>query len=264
MTIGTHFQHDLIAKYVSVFGTIFNDIYIARSDGTDPKKQFFKVPISYAPREKYWAMLKQKPDGKTKAIQLPRMAFEITGLQYDPTGRGVSRSKYRGVNENKILHPAPWNINFQLNIIAKTDSDALAIVEQILIYFQPEVTLTIRAISEVDQIEEDVPIVYNGISHQDTYEGSDFQTRRALTWSIDFTMKAWLYGPKQTRKVIKHIEVNTHLGPYGSNPTHQVTIQPGLTEDGDPTTDINETIPFADINETDNWAYIVKFEDLDE
>lgn len=263
MSIGTHFQHDLISKYVSVFGTLFNDIYIARSDGSNPKRQFFKVPISYGPREKYWAMLKQKPDGKVKAIQLPRMSFEITGMQYDTSGRGVSRTKYRGSGDSQILHPSPWNINFQLNIISKSDIDALAIIEQILIYFQPDVTLTVRAISGIEGIEEDIPIVYNGISTNDLYE-DDFTTRRVLTWTIDFTMKAWLYGPKQTRKVIKHIEVNTHLGSRFSNPNHRVTIQPGLTEDGEPTTDINESIPFVDIEESDNWAYIVQFEDLNE
>lgn len=261
--IGTHFQHDLIRKYVSIFGTLFNDVRIARSDGENEKEQYFTVPISYGPREKYWAMIKQKPDGKQKSIQLPRMSFEITGMNYDPTERGVSRTKRRGAEHNVIGYPSPWDINFQLNIMAKTEQDVFAIIEQVLMYFQPDYTVTVRALADVFDIDTDIPIVYGSTSHVDAYEG-DFITRRVLTWQIDFTMKAWLYGPTAPRKVIKHIEVNTHLGPLGSKPQERLTIQPGLTEEGEPTTDIDEAIPFAEVEESDNWAYIITYDDVNE
>ena len=49
-----HFYHASIRKLVVAFGSLFDEIYISRTqeDGTEIKK--IKVPISYGPKEKFY------------------------------------------------------------------------------------------------------------------------------------------------------------------------------------------------------------------
>jgi len=255
----TEFYHELMTKYVAIFGSLFNNVKISRTDRVTAKLQNFKVPISYGPREKFLAMVQQKPDAKKAAIQLPRMSFEITSVEYDPT-RKFQRTQSQKTNEQIAFEPTPFNIGFQLSILAKTTTDALKIVEQILPYFNPDWTVTAQLIPELDRTW-DIPIVRTGQSQQDVYEG-DFLTRRAVTWMLDFEMRAWLHGPTQTKKVIKFIKVNT----YGTmdmtaDPNNVITIQPGLTANGQPTTDIDQTIDYLLIDEDDDWAVITQSSD---
>lgn len=254
--IGRYFRHDLIRKYVSIFGTLFNDIYIQRDGDTTEKDQFFKVPIAFAPREKFLAMMMQKPAEKKRAMILPRMSFEITGMQFDPQRKMNRNNRYH--EKGRMFHElVPWNINFQLNIMAKSYKDAMAIVEQILVYFQPDWTVDMKIDPDMERTQH-IPIVLAGVSHTDSYE-NDFRERRVLIWTLDFVMKAYLIGPISTAKVIKHIEIN--MRPDKSNYRTSIEIQPGMTADGEPTTDINESIPWQDIEEEDNWDYIITIED---
>lgn len=75
--------------------------------------------------------------------------------------------------------PVPYNIEFELAIIAKTQDDGLQIVEQILPFFQPQFTVTINLIPEMEETR-DVPIILNSIDYNDDYEG-DYTTRRYIT-----------------------------------------------------------------------------------
>lgn len=255
----THFQNELLRKYVILFGTLFNNIYITRDSSTATKVQNFKVPVAYGPREKYLAMVKQKPESKVKAIQLPIMSFEISGMQPDPERRFLRKNVYRSGDVDSF-EPAPWNISFTLNIMTKTDFDASKIVEQCLYYFNPDWTVAAQLI-DGNERTWDITTVFNDVSHQDVYEG-DFTQRRALTWQINFTMKAWLHGPVLDKKRIKFIRINTHLGDLnGSTIDESTTIQPGLTANGQPTTDITQTIPYQQIEMEDNWDFIVQFTD---
>lgn len=254
--LSTNFHHELLRKYVILFGNLFNNVKIKRSDGTTDT-QFFKVPISYAPMEKALAMVSIKPTvEKKQAIVLPRMSFEITGLEYDATRKFGRTLMYR-VGNNVLFEPSPWNINFDLNIITKTDFDGTKIVEQILPYFNKEWNLTVQLLDDVERTW-DIPVVLNNVQHTDSYE-NDFITRRALIWTLSFTLKGWFHGPTHERKVIKFIKVNTYTDTLATTPSEYVTIQPGQTANGEPTTDINETVPYADIEADEPWDYIIQF-----
>lgn len=254
---GDPFYHELLRKYVSIFGTLFDDIRIKRSDGVSDV-QYFKIPISYGPREKYWAMVSQKPESKVQAIQLPRMSFEITGVEYDPT-RKVRRANKTITSDGRILfEPVPYDISFQLNVMAKSTVDALKIVEQILPYFNPDWTVAAQLIETDDRIY-DIPVVLNSQSHTDAYDG-DFSTRRVLNWEFNFVMKGWLHGPIKNRKVIKFVRTNIFPSMTANNWVDSITIQPGLTANGQPTTDISQTIDYHLIESTDDYGYIVQVE----
>ena len=134
--LGTYTYHEIIRKTVVGFGTLFNNIEVRRTKGS--KTEVMKVPLAYGPKQKFLARLRQVGDLSQKdatQITLPRIAFEMQGISYDPT-RKVSPTQYirhtTGDTTNKGFMPVPYNINFELAILAKNQDDALQIIEQIL------------------------------------------------------------------------------------------------------------------------------------
>lgn len=253
--LGNDFEHQLIRKYVAVFGTIFNDINITRQKG-DEVAHKFNVPIMYGPREKYLAMIKQKPDDKVWATILPRMSFQIMGMEYDVERKFLRNNEFRSSN-HRIYEAKPWNIHFQLSVLTKTEMDATKIVEQILYYFDPDLTVAVQLVENVDR-SWDIPINLMGITNDEIYEGN-FEERRMIMWTLDFTMKAWIIGPVNEAKVIKFMTINTIPS---EDITDVTTIRPGLTKDGKPTTNENESIHYLDINAWDDYAIIEKHEEI--
>lgn len=253
-------------KYVAAFGTLFNDIHIDRRDNTGTVVQEMKIPIHYGPFQKFLAKLEQDPNLSAPAMTLPRMSFEITGISYDSSRKLSTLNRNCAINPNdpdsKITQfvGTPYNIEFQLNVMTKYNEDGMKIVEQILPFFNPDFTPRLD-LFEGSDMNVSVPIVLTGVTQEDTYE-ADFETRRALIWTLTFTMKGYFFGPSTNVKIIKFSEANVFnsIDPDAQGQT--VTVQPGLTSNGEPTTDINETIPYADINPDDDWGYIVKIEDL--
>ena len=139
------FYHEIVRKTVVSFGTLFNSLYIVRTNNQGVVTQRMKVPLAYGPKQKFLVRLEQDPQRqgtKTTAITLPRIGFEMTGLTYDP-GRKLNRiqtyKKTKGSDKKSQLKqymPVPYNVNFSLFVMAKNSDDALQIVEQILPYFQ--------------------------------------------------------------------------------------------------------------------------------
>ena len=253
---GQHFYNETTRRYVAVFGTLFNDIKITRSDSNGTPIQSTIVPIHYAPMQKILARLEQDPDLNAQAMTLPRMSFEITSMSYDPE-RKVPSINTITKDQTTRYTPAPYNLEFQLNIMAKYNEDGTKIIEQILPYFKPDIAPSVKILDDMDTYI-DVPIVLNSVSTDDIYEG-DFESRRAITYTLNFTMKAFYFGPTINKKKIKFVEAT--LTDETKNVIETVTVQPGLDENGEPTTDPTQSVNFATIDEDDNWAYIVEIED---
>lgn len=264
---GHSFYNQTTRRYVAIFGTLFNDISIGRSNNSGVETQRFKVPVNYGPMQKFLSKLEQDPELRSQAITLPRISFELTSMQYDGERKLTNRvlNKKQVVAADRVrtqFTPAPYNLNFQLNIMTKYLEDGTKILEQILPFFKPEFTVTAKMIDDMDLLV-DIPIVLNSVSTEDTYEGS-YDERRALIWTLDFTLKGYYYGPTSEKKVIKFANTNFYSSMTAAQPVERVTIQPGLTANGQPTTDITQTIPYADIKIDDDWAYIVQIVDLND
>jgi len=199
------------------FGQIFNNIQIKRKDSSDTVIQTIRVPLAYAPKEKFLVRLDQQPslDEREFAITLPRMGFEITGIQYDGTRKLTRIQKYKTVKtgtDGKVLNynytPVPYNISYNLYSFTATAEGGLQIIEQILPFFQPDYTVTVNAIPELN-IKRDVPIILNSVNYEDTYSG-DFSQRRAVVYTLGFTAKTYLFGPANTQKVIKETQADLY------------------------------------------------------
>ena len=257
--LGQQFYHESIRKVIIAFGTTFNNIQLVRKDNDGNIKQSMKVPLAYGPRQKWLSRLNEDADlSKTVAITLPRIGFEIQNLSYDPN-RKLNRvqkfKKVKGVNDDRLdtqFMPVPYNLNIQLYVMAKESDDSLQIIEQILPYFQPDYTLTINDMADMG-IKRDVPIVLNSVSYEDNYQG-DFETRRALIYTLDFTAKFYLYGPVTSNAVIKTVQVDQYADIKDNSPKREqrytVTPKPA-TADADDDFGFNETSAFF----TDSKVY---------
>ena len=212
--LGTYYYHQIIRKTIISFGTIFNQIYIKHLDKDGDTYNEMRVPLAYGPIQKFLARLEQQADlNKPVAITLPRLSFEMTSIQYDPTRKANITQTFKasdGTNLKKVFLPVPYNIGFQLNLMSKLNDDALQVVEQILPYFQPAFNLTVDLVESIGE-KRDIPVVLDNVSFTDDYEG-DFSTRRVLIYTFNFTAKTYLFGPvsETTDGLIKKVQVDTY------------------------------------------------------
>ncbi len=250
--LGQQFYHETIRKVVVAFGTMFNNIQLVRKDNSGNIIQTMKVPLAYGPRDKYLTRLDDDADlTKSVAVTLPRIGFEINNLTYDPTRKLNRVQKFKKVKGDKNdqldtqYMPVPYNLEFTLYIMAKQSEDALQVVEQILPYFQPDYTITINDMTDMG-IKKDVPIVLNSISYEDDYQ-ADFQTRRAIIYTLSFTTKFYLYGPVTSSSIIKTVQVDQYTDLPDKSPKreqrYKVTPDPA-TADADDNFGFNEVSSF--------------------
>ena len=88
-----------LRKLIIAFGQVFNNIVIQRTNKTGGVTARIKVPLAYAPKEKFLVRLDQQANLNSRefATSLPRMGFEITGLAYDPSRKLTRVQKYSQV-----------------------------------------------------------------------------------------------------------------------------------------------------------------------
>lgn len=212
MLSNAYFYYELTKKYVVLFGNLFNNMSLIRTNSTtDAEIERIKIPIIYAPKEKYFARLRadENLDRPVQAI-LPRMSFEMTGISYD-AGR-KQNTLYRTARGNTATRVAsqymgvPYDLNFELNIYVRNIDDGTHIVEQILPYFTPDYTISANLIPELGFIK-DIPITLLGVTNTIEHEGN-FDTVRYVTWTLSFTMKAYYFGPVSVPKIIRKVITN--------------------------------------------------------
>lgn len=214
---GTHFYNERVRRSVAIFGAMFNNLYIIRKKGTDVYDQM-KVPLAYAPQRKFLERINEMNDGEDNerqlAIRLPRMSFEITNIQYDAQ-RQLPKMNYfckpgTEVGKGQKFHTAtPYIITFELSIYAKQHDDALQVVEQVLPYFSPQYTLSVKPVDDVD-IVEDVPVILQSVTFTDDFEGA-MEARRTIIYTLSFDMKVAFYGPKAAEgELISRIDMDLY------------------------------------------------------
>ena len=191
------FYYGVIRKTTVAFGSLFNNLMIVNDDASKKAKKIIKVPISYANKEKYSVRLSQDPSiSKQKQITLPRMSFEITNYSYDSERKLNKIHKVRSDDGYLMQYtPIPYIVNFMLTSYTKTIEDNLQIMEQIIPYFSPDLTVTIL-MDEKMGIKQDIPFTLNDVNTEDLYDG-DFEDTRMILTTYTFTARINLYGAIQ-------------------------------------------------------------------
>lgn len=269
--LGSVFYHNIIRKYTNAFGTLFNDITVQRkSDDGSTVLQSIMVPIQYGSKGKYVQMLTRPQETTNVMLQLPRMAFLMTGMEWDPD---------RAVNPiNKNVHSLqnprigstqfaqlPYKLNYEVNILARNYDDASQIVEQIIPFFTPTFSQNIQLIPEMD-LNFDMVVKMTNMNIEDSFE-NDISDVRTVTWTLYFEVFAWFFGPTNKANIIKRIQTDFTVIPgsggiesvpnynlYGRN--ERLVTMPGLTANNEPTTSANTSIPYYEINADDPYGFI--------
>ena len=278
------FGFQLLRKYVASFGTLFSQIQIVREEPATSGKvfpvsvadegkidQFIRVPLEYSVKDKLLARIAADPGiDRPDAQLLPRIAFQMTSMQYVADRKLRSRQRY-AVTENvtteiykEILDPVPYDLHFTVLIATKYQMEGNQIIEQILPYFTPSFPLKLEIIPEMNIITNS-DVFLKSVTCADNYDG-DYKNRRAIVWTLEFTMQATLFGPIRQHPIIKFANANmydsTTFDNIGDSVGHttaidRVTVQPGLDANGNPTDEVVNSIDYHLIHANSNWGYIV-------
>jgi len=222
--LGTQFYNQAVRKTVVSFGTLFNNIELKKTvDGQVIETE--KVPLAYGPKQKFLYRLQGNPtDGRKVAITLPRIYFEMTGIDYDASRKTPATQKYKTVindNGNEVRTqyvPVPYNISFEVGILCKSQDDGLQILEQILPFFQPSFSMSLKFIPDMNEVR-DVAVVLNSVDFDDDWE-DDFSTRRSITYTMQFTAKSYIYGPYTKADVFRKSRIIETIGDTNVNKRH--------------------------------------------
>lgn len=274
---GQTWSHNTIRKYIILFGTLFDNLYINRENSSGATVQTLKIPLSYGPKDKYLARINMDVGRDDMALNqpiatvLPRMAFEMITMSYAPDRKMNTINKIHKVttDNNQMQYqyaPVPYDFTFQLYVMVKNAEDGTKIIEQILPYFTPEWTATVNLMNDING-KYDIPIIFNDISTEDTYEG-EFTQRRALIHTLTFTVKGFLFGPTRKGEIIKDIDVNIRMpasdaSPMVANtlvtPSVTINVQPGMLANGSPTSNAALSVSSDNIKATDNYGFLIDF-----
>lgn len=264
------FYFATIHKLTAAFGTLFNEIYIARTtDGNT--NQVIRVPLTYAPKNKLLLRADQDPDAtKMTAITLPHMAFEMMpDFQYDGTRRQPPLEKFVVKDAsfpNKLKRqyiPVPYNINYNLYVYVNNLMDGQKIIEQIIPFFTPDWTVSINHIPEMG-LAFDTPIILKSVQMDDNHFDQQFVERRVLVWTLSFVVKTYFLGPIKSKPIIKFAHerfyfsetVEEQAGTSNVNAQSIISVTPGLTANGEPTSNSAITVDANTIYVDNDFGFI--------
>lgn len=216
-SVGKSYYNQSIRKIVLAFGSLFESVYITRLETDGSEKEKIRIPLSYGSKEKFmWRLTQESSLSKNSRVQivLPRLGFEITTMLYDPTrklNRTIQRSDVVGGVYKTSYAEVPYVINFGLYAFSRNMDDMLQIIEQIVPFFAPDYTVTIK-MNDLHQAV-DIPFVLNNVNLDEKYEGT-FDDRRILISSFDFSAKTYIYPNicGSTGGIIERSDVNLYDG----------------------------------------------------
>lgn len=240
-----YFYYETIKRITAIFGSLFDEVTYKTDKGA-----LQKVPIFYSPREKF--LVAQVDDGDIYRLNvsqsLPRMAFEMIGINYAPERATNRHQKISNSNSTKWQwNRHPYDFSFNLYIATKRFETSLQIVEQIIPLFTPSFNITVNEMDEL-RLDNDIAIVLNSEQHEFDYQGSLAEDQSIVIWTLQFTVKAWLYNnTNTTAKITEAIsritagELDSKYEDYTAlvNPrTHDKTTPHTIIEHNDDRSDI--------------------------
>jgi len=238
------FYHGITRKAIIAFGVMFNNLQIRRRNSTGQIIQSLRVPLAYAAKNKMLLRIAQAPnaDELRQEVQLPRMSFEVIAFEYDGARKINSMNQTRTQTSDtqalRVFGPTPYNLTVNLYAYAKNQDDGLQIFEQIAPAFNPDFNVTVNYVPELG-IKHDLPIILNGVTFEDNYEGQ-LSDHRTIIWTYTFTLKLYYYGPIENQSIIRKSIVSVFNDPNFDQQLAKYTV----------ITNPNDALP------TDNFDFV--------
>jgi hypothetical protein len=205
--MSTPYYNRTIRKLVVGFGNLFNDITLVRYNPDLTESERFLVPIAYATKESYVMRLEEDLAlDKKVQMTLPRFSFEMTGLTYDVSRKQNTNIKNVASTPGGIksqYNPVPYNFDFNLYLYVRNIEDGTQVLEHIIPYFTPDYTIKLNMVPEMGIIKE-IPVILNSCTSDITYEGNREKDPRMIIWTLNFTVKGYIFGKSTSTGLITH------------------------------------------------------------
>jgi hypothetical protein len=205
--MSTPYYNRTIRKLVVGFGNLFKDITLVRYNPNLSEAERFLVPIAYASKESYVMRLEEDYDlDKKVQMTLPRMSFEMMGMTYDTSRKLNTNVRNFAASPGGAIaqyNPVPYDFDFNLYLYVRNIEDGTQLIEHILPYFTPDYTIKLNMVPEMGIIKE-IPIVLNSCQQDITYEGNREKDPRMVIWTLNFTVKGYIFGKPSSTGLITH------------------------------------------------------------
>jgi hypothetical protein len=201
------YYNRIIRKLVVGFGNLFNDITMVRYNPDNTEQERFLVPIAYAAKEHYVLRLEEDFNlDKKVQMTLPRLSFEMMGMSYDASRKQNTNIKNFANTPDGVkaqYNPVPYNFDFDLHLYVRNIEDGTQVIEHILPYFTPDYTIKLNLVPEIGVIKE-IPVILNSVTHDTTYVGDRSSDPRMIIWTLNFTVKGFVFGAATETGLITH------------------------------------------------------------
>lgn len=217
MLATTPFYHSTLRNYIVAFGDLFNNIHVVKTnDANQSETVDIKVPVHFSTKTKIYTRLTERSSTDPNIIKLrmtaPRIGFDVRSINYDPARQlnAIQKIQIDSTEPEKrsyAFQRVPYNIDFDVYVFVKHIEEGLQIVEQILPYFTPNFNITLKDFPGSVGRHNDLPIYYNGMSYETGAEGV-LNDDQIITFTLQFQMRGYFYGPLKEQNIIRHVEVN--------------------------------------------------------
>ena len=180
------------------------------------------VPVTFEGKETFVTRLLSDPNlTRGTQINLPAMSYEFTGIKYEANRKLSPFQKATFISTGntavQFQMATPYIASFELNIYTRNWEDGAQILEQIIPFFNPDYTITLKyLVSGSDYVSENLPITLEDIEYKTEYEGPAGTVRNVI-WTLNFTAHMLFYGPTPTNQVIKEVIINFRDYNSGNN-----------------------------------------------
>lgn len=208
-----HYYNRVIKRYYTIFGALFSNIQVKRYERDGTEQQTINVPVFHSEKQRFLARYDEKNERAPKMNKiLPRMGFSMVDFQYDPSRQTNQLGQLCRTDPNtgettRVLNPVPYNFTFELNLLVQYMDDGLQILEQILPYFQPNLSVPIIEVPELD-IRRDINIVLDSVDEEFEIYDELNNSKRTLGYTLRFKLEGYVYPATSQAGLIQTIIAN--------------------------------------------------------
>lgn len=217
---GEYYYPETIKGIVVAFGSLFSDIVVRRKDDEGGLSKEILVPLKFGPVDKFRSLRVEGESGSKYYLPLPAMAYRLGNLSY-ASNRVTSSLAVRCIRNPDLpsdainslirdMNPVPYNYPFTLSINTESFDECSQILERILPYFNPTITIRVKEFPDIN-IERDIIVTLTGDVAMEMLDPQPENNRRYVNATINFVAEGFMYKPYSHASLIKRIKTNFYI-----------------------------------------------------